>query len=148
MSKQIISWEQFRNLGKTSKHQHTPKGWGFEKTVVNNDKYCGKILYIAKGHKLSWHYHLVKDEVFYVQSGRVKLIYGTHDERVSKKVLLSNGQEVDSHVTKDEVILERGDSFHVPTGLRHQLIAQEDSEIFEFSTRHEDADSIRVEVGD
>jgi quercetin dioxygenase-like cupin family protein len=44
--------------------------------------------------------------------------------------------------------LSVGDIFHVPTGLRHRLLALEDSEIMEFSTHHEDSDSIRVEKGD
>lgn len=25
-----------------------PKGWGFEKWIVNNEEYCGKLLYFAK----------------------------------------------------------------------------------------------------
>ena len=50
-----------------------PKGWGFEKWIVNNEKYCGKILYIVKDHKCSWHYHKIKDETFYVQSGKIEL---------------------------------------------------------------------------
>ena len=45
------------------------KGWGYEKWIVNCEKYCGKLLFIAKGKKCSWHYHRKKDEVFYVQSG-------------------------------------------------------------------------------
>ena len=41
-----------------------PKGWGFEKWIVNNEEYCGKLLYFAKGKRCSWHYHVLKDEVF------------------------------------------------------------------------------------
>ena len=40
--------------------------------------------------------------------------------------------------------LERGDKFHVPVGMRHQMYALEDTELFEFSTEHFDSDSIRV----
>lgn len=47
-----------------------------------------------------------------------------------------------------EVILERGDNFHVYTGLRHQMIALEDTELFEFSTQHFDSDSHRILKGD
>ena len=40
-------------------------------------------------------------------------------------------------------------SFHIPTGLRHQMIAGENgAKIIEFSTHHEDSDSIRLEKGD
>ena len=49
-----------------------PKGWGYEKWIVNNEEYCGKLLFLAKDKKCSWHFHKLKDEVFYVQSGKIK----------------------------------------------------------------------------
>ena len=52
-----------------------PKGWGFEKWIVNCEEYCGKVLYFVKGKRCSWHYHKLKDEVFYVQSGKILLKY-------------------------------------------------------------------------
>jgi quercetin dioxygenase-like cupin family protein len=45
-------------------------------------------------------------------------------------------------------ILEPGDKFHIYRGLRHQMIAVEPSELFEFSTEHFDEDSYRVIKGD
>ena len=84
-----------------------PKGWGFEKWIVNNEEYCGKLLYFAKGKMCSWHYHKLKDEVFYVQSGRLL-------------VKFSDGDDLES---AQEIVLSRGDNFHVYTGLRHQMIA-------------------------
>ena len=109
-----------------------PKGWGFEKWIVNCEKYCGKILFIAKDKKCSWHYHDKKDEVFYVQSGKIRISYGLTDD-------------IEASTTK---ILERGDKFHVPIGMRHQMYGLEDTELFEFSTEHFDSDSIRVTPGD
>jgi pyoverdine/dityrosine biosynthesis protein Dit1 len=47
-----------------------------------------------------------------------------------------------------EMILERGDNFHVYRGLRHQMFALEDTELFEFSTQHFDSDSYRIIKGD
>ena len=47
-----------------------------------------------------------------------------------------------------ELILEKGDNFHVYRGLRHRMIALEDTELFEFSTQHFDSDSYRIEKGD
>lgn len=118
---------------KTSLEQvFVSKGWGFEKWITNNDKYCGKLLYFVKGKKCSWHYHKIKDEVFYIQSGKLQVYYGDTDNLVDAKVL----------------ILEKGDSFHVKTGLRHQILALEDTEMFEFSTQHFDDDSIRIQKGD
>ena len=47
-----------------------------------------------------------------------------------------------------EIVLNPGDNFYVYVGLRHQMIALEDSELFEFSTQHFDSDSYRVVKGD
>ena len=109
-----------------------PKGWGFEKWIVNCEKYCGKLLYFAKGKKCSWHYHKIKDEVFYVQTGKVLVRY-SHKDNIK---------------TSNVVILEKGDNFHITTGLRHQVEALEDTELFEFSTQHFDSDSYRIIKGD
>jgi len=113
-------------------YKFVPKGWGFEKWICNNEKYCGKLLFIAKDKKISWHYHNLKDEHFYINRGSVKILYGG-----SKDIAKANSQ-----------ILTQGDIFHVPTGMVHRLIALEDTEVFEFSTQHFDEDSIRVEKGD
>lgn len=116
----------------TSSIKFVPKGWGFEKWIVNNEEYCGKLLYFAKGKKCSWHYHVLKDETFYIQSGKILLKYGDSDDMAFAQ----------------EIVLERGDNFHVYRGLRHQMYALEDTELFEFSTQHFDSDSYRVEKGD
>jgi mannose-6-phosphate isomerase-like protein (cupin superfamily) len=57
-------------------HHFVPKGWGYELWITNNHRYCGKLLKIIKGKKLSWHYHVIKDEVMFCQSGEVKITYG------------------------------------------------------------------------
>lgn len=108
------------------------KGWGFEKWIVNCEEYCGKLLYLIKGRRCSWHYHVLKDEVFYVQSGKILVKYSDRDDIGSA----------------EETILTPGDNFHVYRGLRHQMIALEDSEVFEFSTEHFDTDSHRLIKGD
>ena len=113
------------------------KGWGFEKWIVNCDEYCGKLLYFVKGKKCSWHYHKLKDEVFYIQSGRILVRYSEGDKMYEKGQLVAN-----------EIILGPGDNFHVYRGLRHQMEALEDTELFEFSTQHFDSDSYRIEKGD
>lgn len=109
-----------------------PKGWGFEKWIVNCEEYCGKVLYFVKNKRCSWHYHKLKDEVFYVQSGKILLKYSYSDN-------IENAEEI---------VLERGDNYHISRGLRHQMIALEDTELFEFSTQHFDSDSYRVIKGD
>ncbi len=109
-----------------------PKGWGFEKWIHNSNLYCGKLLYFVKHKKCSWHFHKIKDEVFYVQSGKIIVRYSEADDIKKCK----------------SIILEKGDNFHVPKGLRHQMEALEDTELFEFSTQHFDSDSHRITKGD
>jgi quercetin dioxygenase-like cupin family protein len=46
------------------------------------------------------------------------------------------------------MVIQPGDKFHIYRGLRHQMVAQADSELFEFSTQHFDEDSNRVIAGD
>lgn len=116
----------------SSEIKFVPKGWGFEKWIVNNEEYCGKLLYFVKGKRCSWHYHKLKDETFYIQSGKILLKY--HHE--------------DDIAYADDIVLNSGDKFHIYRGLRHQMLALEDTELFEFSTQHFDEDSIRIINGD
>ena len=109
-----------------------PKGWGYEKWIVNKEDYCGKILHMIKGKKCSWHYHTLKDETFYLQDGKILLKYSDDDDIKKAK----------------EIVLNRGDKFHIYRGLRHQMFALEDTDLFEFSTQHFEHDSNRVIPGD
>lgn len=111
---------------------HVDKGWGWERWVVNNEEYCGKLLFFKANKRCSWHYHILKDEVFYLQSGLMVVKYSEEDD-------LENAEQV---------ILNPGDNFHVYRGLRHQMVAIQDSELFEFSTQHFDSDSYRIKKGD
>jgi len=111
-------------------HFRVPKDWGYEIWLIN-EEYCGKILHLDKGKRCSFHYHKIKDEVLYVQNGRITVRFAEHDD-------LS---------TADSVVLTPGMSFHVKPGLRHQMYAEEDTDIFEFSTHHENSDSIRIIPG-
>lgn len=107
------------------------KGWGFERWIYNGD-YCGKILFFEKDKRCSYHYHPIKDEVLFLHSGRIVMKYGDDDDLENAKIQ----------------VMQPGMAFHVTPGLRHQMIAEEESLIYEFSTHHEDSDSIRVVRGD
>ena len=61
----------------SSEIKFVPKGWGHEKWIVNNDEYCGKLLFFEEGKRCSWHYHKIKDETFYLQSGKLFCITET-----------------------------------------------------------------------
>lgn len=107
-----------------------PKGWGKEIIFVNNDEYCGKLLCFEKDKKFSMHYHLKKKETWYVSKGSFILIW----------VDTTNGTTYTEYLKVGDVITnERGEP--------HQLIALEDAEVFEVSTKHYDDDSFRMWKG-
>ena len=108
-----------------------PKGWGSELIIENNDMYCGKILIFKEGCKFSMHYHLEKDETWYVNSG--EFIYRWIDT-----------DNADVH----EDTLVQGDIVRQRPGQPHQIEAKTAGEIFEVSTHHKDSDSYRVWAGD
>jgi quercetin dioxygenase-like cupin family protein len=59
-------------IGKAKK---VDKEWGHELWLANDEKenYCGKLLYIKKGHSSSMHYHSLKHETFYILRGKLEL---------------------------------------------------------------------------
>ena len=120
-----------RNM-KTLPINFVVKGWGWESWIANNELYCGKILFFKKGKQCSFHYHKVKDETMYLAQGRILMIYSEEDD-LGKA---------------DSVILEPGDVFYVPPGLRHRMYGELDSHLYEFSTQHFDEDSYRIVKGD
>jgi mannose-6-phosphate isomerase-like protein (cupin superfamily) len=109
-----------------------PKGWGREVWTANGDLYCGKILEISKGKRLSVHFHKLKTESFYPRAGR----------------LVIRIKESPEAETIEEFVLEAGQCTDIPIGLVHQMEALEDSELYEFSTQHFDTDSHRLVPGD
>ena len=107
------------------------KGWGKEIIFVNNDEYCGKLLCFEKDKKFSMHYHIKKKETWYVSKGSFILIWVEHETGTTYREYLKVG---------DVITNERGEP--------HQLIALEESEVFEVSTKHYDEDSFRMWKGD
>ncbi len=108
-----------------------PKGWGEELIIENNEMYCGKLLIFKKGCKFSMHYHLIKDETWYVDKG--EFIYRWIDTDTAETI---------------EQKLKVGDVVRQRVGQPHQLIALTDGVVFEVSTQHFDEDSYRVAKGD
>jgi mannose-6-phosphate isomerase-like protein (cupin superfamily) len=109
-----------------------PKGWGREIWIANSALYCGKILQFDKGKRCSLHYHKVKTESFYLESGRllVRLMPSPESEAI------------------EELEMTPGTCMDIPPGLVHQMEALEDAELFEFSTQHFENDSYRLVKGD
>ena len=107
------------------------KAWGHELWIINNELYCGKLLVFEKDKQFSMHYHLLKDEAWYISKGRFEYTY--IDTETSKEV---------------KVIVREGDCIHLMPGQPHQMLAiEEGSCIFEISTQHFDSDSYRVKPG-
>lgn len=107
------------------------KGWGSENIWATNDKYCGKLLNFEPGAKFSMHFHAVKDETWYVLSGKFKVI----------TINTSNAR-------RSITYLSTGDVWHNPPLLPHQLICLEQGCIIEVSTPDSVADNYRIEPGD
>ena len=118
-------------VSKKEKIEIVNKGWGKEIIFANNDEYCGKILCFNEGKRFSVHFHIQKKETWYVTKGKFILIW----------IESKSGTKYSEYLNVGDVITnERGEP--------HQLIALENSEVFEVSTTHFDDDSYRVWKGD
>lgn len=124
--------------------KYVQKGWGYELWIVNKPEYCGKLLFFEKDKRCSWHYHQEKDETFFLQSGKLLVNY-----------LPIVFDRVDGYLTgitdiekAETMLLTPNMSLHIPPYTCHQMIALEDSELFEVSTQHFEYDSIRIQAGD
>ena len=101
------------------------KTWGQELWYVNTELYCSKLLEVKEGHCCSLHYHINKDEVFYVLEGNITL-----------------------ELENDIICLAKGQSRRIFPGQVHRFTSNTKlSKILETSTHHEDSDSHRLEVG-
>ena len=118
-------------MDKIQKHIIVNKAWGYEVIFVNNEKYCGKILHFNKDSCFSMHFHIRKEETWYVNSGRFLLKY---IDTKNANIL--------------EITLEKGDVITNKIGEPHQLFCIEEGDVFEVSTQHFDEDSYRVIKGD
>ena len=105
------------------------KPWGHEIRFAENDKYLGKILYIAKGKRLSRQYHEQKDETIMVYHGTLILELGM--------------PTTESFETKT---LMYGERFRILPGVVHRFCAPESGPVtlIEVSTSEID-DVVRLE---
>lgn len=119
------------NLGGLEKFAVEPskvdKPWGHELIWAETDDYAGKILFVKAGHSLSLQFHKVKDESWYVLSGRAELQLGAPGERMLESEIVGPGT-----------------AFHFPAGTVHRLSGIEDTRIIEVSTPQLD-DVVRLE---
>jgi len=102
--------------GRFEGYRRVPKPWGHELIWALTDRYCGKVIAIDTGRRLSLQRHAVKDETVYVVSGLLRL-----------------------HLEDDRGLMQvydmgPGEARHVPTGRRHRFEALEAVELIEVST--------------
>ena len=107
------------------------KEWGHELIFHNDDEFCGKLLVFPKsGSSLSMHYHMLKNEAWYVQAGSFEFEWIDTEEGQLYHDYLTPGQCVD-----------------INTGQPHRLTSlKSNSIIFEASTQHFDSDSHRIYI--
>ncbi|MDP3713992.1 MAG: cupin domain-containing protein [Mycobacteriales bacterium] len=93
------------------------KPWGHEEVFALVDgKFCGKAIHVTQGHSLSLQYHVEKEETISVQSGRLRVEVGLHEDAL------------------EEFELEPGESIHLLPGVRHRVTAVVDTVMLEAST--------------
>src|SRR3989344_7817866 len=97
------------------------KEWGEEHWLVNNEKYCGKKMFIKEGYYCSYHKHKIKEETFYILDGEIEIIYKGNYLKVKS-----------------------GETLHINPGEYHSFRALKDTIFFEFSTQHLDEDNYRL----
>ena len=107
------------------------KGWGNELIWATNSKYCGKLLHFKNDAKFSMHFHVEKDETWYILTG--KFIVHWIDTKTASKF----SKELRPGAVWRNVPL-------VP----HQLECLEEGTIIEVSTPDSVEDNYRVEPGD
>jgi mannose-6-phosphate isomerase-like protein (cupin superfamily) len=110
----------------TFQPRRVAKPWGEELIWALTDRYCGKVITIETGRRLSLQYHEQKDEAIFVMAGRLRLLLE---------------DEAGSMVTRE---LGPGEGAHVAVGRRHRYEAIERVELVEVSTPELD-DVVRVE---
>jgi mannose-6-phosphate isomerase-like protein (cupin superfamily) len=102
------------------------KPWGHEFIWAKTSCYVGKILHVRAGEALSLQFHRVKDETVMVLTGRLKFEFFVEGAEPSVRELGPR------------------EPFHVAAGLRHRMIAIEDTDVLEVSTP-ELEDVVRLE---
>ncbi|MBP9085575.1 MAG: cupin [Kofleriaceae bacterium] len=92
------------------------KPWGHEFIWAHTDTYVGKILHINAGESLSLQYHRVKDETIMVLTGSMQFESYLEGE------------------TPQVIVLRPHEPVHIVPGMRHRMVALEDTDVLEVST--------------
>jgi len=96
------------------------KPWGYEKILINTEKYLTKELFLREGYQTSFHYHAQKDETMYIVSGAGYIEFEDRKEYFGKN-----------------------DTIRIEPKEVHSIVAMENTVLHEISTPHLN-DTIRV----
>lgn len=109
------------------------KGWGREDWMLNNPNLCMKILTVEFKKSCSLHYHMKKEEIFFIVKGSI----------VFDWIDVNTGE-------LHTITLFAGDSVYIPVGMPHRFLgADEGGSIFVGCSNHHGAsDSYKVKPGD
>ena len=102
------------------------KPWGHEQVFAETDRYVGKILFITAGDALSLQFHRFKDETIHLLEGELRFVSGPDPDSL------------------ESILMQPGDTFHVPPHTIHRMIAVTDCRVLEVSTPDLD-DVVRLE---
>ena len=99
------------------------KPWGRFEQFALNEETTVKLLYVKKGHRLSYQYHLLRSEFWKVVSGKIEVVLdGTRKA------------------------LKAGDSISVPCRAKNRIEGVEDSVVLEIAYgRFDENDIVRVD---
>ncbi len=105
------------------------KPWGSELTWAETPRFAGRLLHIKEGHRLSRHYHRLKEETLFVLEGKLRLEVGP--DKYNAEIEIRH--------------LNEGMSIILPPGTVHRLCAEEgDVRVIEASSP-ECRDFVRLE---
>lgn len=96
------------------------KPWGYEKILINTEKYLTKELFIKEDYRTSFHYHKKKDETMYIIKGSGYIEFEDKKEYFSKN-----------------------DTIRIKPKTPHSIVAMENTLLQEVSTPHPE-DTIRI----
>ena len=94
--------------------------WGSIETIVSNEKFAGKRIFMRAGKQSSLEFHKEKKEAYFLHSGKLKV--GVRVEKAKNK----------------SIILNPADVLSIPECMMHMRICLEDCVIFEISTKDDD----------
>lgn len=102
------------------------RAWGREILIAHTPQYIGKVLLMRAGMAGGLQYHREKVETFYLYDGLADVTTDTGDGRLTT------------------ITMQPGQSYHIPAGAVHRVVALRDCVFFEVSTPVFD-DRVRME---